>query len=163
MSLGMVSVGVSFKGLYEKIGEYSYAGAGLDAGSQVFVLPFLKLGFGFYDIGSGLTPVRGDRDTLERKYDLASPSFRINAALISEIGLTLVTGFVRKLEQSEYFWNFGVQYDVKEFLSIYAGMCDSQFSTGLTIRVVNLEISYAFVFDNIDGGVNNVVSASMLF
>ena len=163
ISLGAAAIGVSVKGLYERIGEYSYAGVGLDAGSQIFVLPFLKLGFAAYDLGAGLKPLDDDGGNLENKYDLGYPSFRINAAAISEIGFTISFGLVKKLEQSDYFFTFGVQYDVKKFLSIYAGMCDSEFSAGLAVKAFNCEISYAFVFDNINGGANNVVSASIFF
>ncbi|MDR3237214.1 MAG: hypothetical protein LBT84_01790 [Spirochaetia bacterium] len=162
-SLGVASVGFSLKGLYERIADYSYAGAAIDAGAQVFVLPFIKLGFAMYDIGTGLMPVNDDNGSLKKEYDLGNPSFRINAAVISDVGFTLVVGFMRKLEQDDYFFNFGVQYNVKQFLSIYAGMNNEDFSAGLTVRIGNLDVSYAFVFDNINGGVNNVVSTSMLF
>jgi len=163
ISLGAVSVGVSVKGLYERIGDYSYAGVGLDTGLQIFVLPFLKIGLAAYDLGSGLAPLNDDNGNLENKYDFGTPSFRGNVAFISEIGFTLSVGFVKKLEQSDYSLTFGVQYDVKSFLSIYAGMYDSEFSTGVAVKAFNFEISYAFVFDKIDGGVNNIVSASILF
>ena len=163
ISLGAASIGMSVKGLYERIGEYSYAGMGLDIGSQVFVLPFLKIGFAAYDIGTGLAPLDDDGGNLRKKYDLGRPSLRGNAALISQVGFTLSVGFMKKLEQNDYCLACGVQYDVKKFLSIYAGMCDSQFSTGIGIKVSNFEIAYAFVFDGIDGGVNNVISASILF
>ena len=163
LSLGVASIGLSVKGLYERIGEYSYAGVGLDAGSQIFVLPFLKVGLAAYDIGTGLKPLDNKDGYLENKYDFGSPSFRINVAFISDIGFTLSVGFMKKLEQSDYLLSCGVQYDVKRFLSVYAGMCDSEFSTGVGIKISNFEISYAFVFDGIDGGANNVISASFFF
>ncbi|MCL2026442.1 MAG: hypothetical protein FWG92_06525 [Leptospirales bacterium] len=163
IGLGAAAVGVSVKGLYERIDKHSYAGAALDAGSQIFLLPFLKLGFAVYDLGAGLKPLNDDGGNLENKYDLGYPSFRINAAAVSDVGFTLSFGLMKRLEQSKYFFTFGVQYDVKRFLSIYAGMCDSEFSAGLGIRAFNCEISYAFVFDSINGGANNIVSASIFF
>lgn len=161
-SIGIASVGFSFKGLYEKIGDYNYAGAGVDIGAQTFVLPFLKVGFTVYDLGTGLTPVNGGSD-LDKNYDFGRPSFRINTAIITDLGFTFVVGVMKKIEQDKYFTSFGIQYDAADLLTLYAGMDDTNFSAGVSLNVFSIDISYALAFDKIDNGVNNIVAVSMLF
>jgi hypothetical protein len=160
--MGVASMGFSLKALYEKIGDYRYMGFGSDAGVQVFVLPFLKVGFLFQDIGTGMTPTGGQRD-VENRYDLAMPSLRLGAALMSDTGLTFALSVVRRIEQDEYILGGGVQYEVAKYMSLCMGASDSCFSAGLSLRIWNVSLSYAFSFDNVDNGADNVISLSMLF
>jgi len=161
-SMGLSSFGMSLKVLYEKIGDVSYMGAGCDLGTQVYVLPFLKVGFMVQDLGTGLIPA-GSQENIETKYDLALPALRLGVALISDTGLTFAVSAIRKLEQEEYEINAGVEYDLIKYITIYLGVSSSQFSSGITVKMANLNISYAFTFDNIDYGMNNIASVSLLF
>jgi hypothetical protein len=160
--MGVASLGFSLKALYEKIDDYRYMGLGSDAGVQVFVLPFLKVGFLFQDMGTGMTPAGSQKD-VENRYDLAMPSLRLGAALISDTGLTFAVSVVRKIEQDVYTLSGGVQYEVSRQMSLQMGASDSCFSAGISLRVWNVSMSYAFSFDNVDNGADNVISLSVLF
>lgn len=162
ISLGAASIGFSLKGLYEKIADYNYAGAGIDAGAQVFILPFIKVGLTVYDVGTGLVPTNGGED-LDKNYDFGTPSFRINMAVISDVGFTFALGVMKKLEQDDFYPSFGLQYDAADFLTLYAGIDDVNFSAGVSMNMWGIDVSYALTFDQIDNGVNNLVAVSMFF
>ena len=159
---GIASFGFSAKVLYEKIGDVAYAGAGADVGLQVFVLPFLKIGFMAQDLGSGLYPVE-DYPGIKKKYDFAFPTLRLGAAFINNSGLTVSFSVIKKLEQKAFYYGLGVEYDLMRYTSIYLGFSGSQFTSGITIHIANVDISYAFMFDNIRNGYNNIVSLTTLF
>lgn len=158
---GVTSVGISLKGLYEKIGEVGYYGAGADAGAQVEVIPFFRVGFVVMDIGTGLKP-DGTYEYIENKYDFGSPTIKISAALTSrESNFTLALSAVRKLEQKDYELNLGLAYNLATNMTVYGGLSDSFFTAGLSFKLWNLEAAYAFSYDNIDSGYNNIVSLTL--
>ncbi len=160
---GVTSIGFSLKGLYERIGEYSYYGGGLDAGVQTEVVPFLRVGCMVSDIAAGLKPVN-NYEYIENQYDFASPSIKVSAAFTSrESDFVLAVTGVRKLESNTYELNLGVSYALTEAISIYGGLSNSYFTTGLTVTLLNLEFGYAFCYDNINSGYNNIVSLMMEF
>lgn len=160
---GVTSIGFSFKGLYEKIGEFSYYGGGIDAGVQTEVVPFLKVGCMVSDIAAGLKPV-SEYEYIENRYDFASPSIRVSAALTSrESDFVLAVTGVRKLESKNYELNLGVSYAITESISAYGGLSDSYFSAGLTVNLFSIEFGYAFCYDNINSGYNNIVSLMVEF
>lgn len=159
---GIASFGASVKVLYERIDTINYGGAGVDVGTQVFVLPFLKVGFMVQDLGSGLIPMNTEAG-VEEKYDFANPTLRLGIALLSDSGITFALSVIKKLEQDNYQVHAGVQYDMAKYLSLYLGVNDSYFSTGMTINLYNMTVSYGFSFDNIDYGINNTISFSLLF
>ena len=159
---GVASFGASVKMLYERIDTINYGGAGADVGTQVFVLPFLKVGFMVQDLGTGLFPYNNEAG-VDKKYDFAHPSLRLGIALLSDSGLTFAISVIKKLEQDEFQVSAGVQYDLAKYLSLYLGVNDAYFSSGLTFSFYNMTFSYAMSFDNIDYGINNVVSFSLLF
>jgi hypothetical protein len=155
---GISSIGFSLKGLYEKIGEIEYIGGGLDIGAQSEILPFLKVGFLIQDIGTGLKP-REKYENIEDKYDLASASLRLSAAIINRTSdFILAVSGVKKLEQEEFELNMGLQYDVLKFVTIYVGLNDTYFSSGMSIRILGMDVSYAFNYDKINMGYNNIIS-----
>jgi len=159
---GVASFGASVKMLYERIDTVNYGGAGADLGTQVFVLPFLKVGFMVQDLGTGLFPYNNEAG-VDKKYEFAHPSLRLGIALLSDSGLTFALSVIKKLEQDNYQVSAGVQYDLAKYLSLYLGVNNAYFSTGLTVSFYNMTFSYAMSFDNIDYGINNVVSFSLLF
>lgn len=159
---GIASIGASLKTLYERIDKVNYGGAGVDLGTQVYVLPFLKVGFMVQDLGAGLVPMNSEPG-VEKKYDLAYPTLRAGISLISDSGITVAVSIIKKLEQDKYHVSAGVQYDLARYLSLYLGINDSYFASGMTINLYNMTVSYAFSFDNVDYGVNNTVSFSLLF
>ncbi|PKL37271.1 MAG: hypothetical protein CVV44_16695 [Spirochaetae bacterium HGW-Spirochaetae-1] len=161
-SLGVANFGATVKGLYERIADVNYIGGGVDMGVQVFVLPFVKVGFAVHDLGTGLIPA-GDQEGIETRYDLASPMLRLGVAVISDAGLTFAISLSKKLEQDDYAFSGGVQYDLAKYISLYLGVNDSNFAAGITTRFLNTTLSYALTFDNVDNGVNNIVSLSLLF
>lgn len=155
---GISSIGFSVKGLYEKIGEIEYIGGGLDIGAQSEILPFLKVGFLIQDIGTGLKP-REKYENIEDKYDFASASLRLSAAIINRTSdFILAVSGVKKLEQEEFELNMGLQYDVLKFVTIYVGLHDTYFSSGMSIKILGMDISYAFNYDKVNLGYNNIIS-----
>jgi hypothetical protein len=159
---GVASLGISTKVLYERIGNTTYAGVGADIGVQVYVLPFIKVGFMAQDLGSGLYPA-GKYSTVRERWEFASPTLRVGVALISTTGLTVSFSGIKKLEQTALYYSVGVEYDLMRFSTIYMGFNGSQFSTGLTIHISSVDFTYAFMFDNVDNGYNNMVSLTVLF
>ncbi|MBN1532228.1 MAG: hypothetical protein JXA20_06165 [Spirochaetes bacterium] len=159
---GVASVGVSTKVLYEKIGNTVYAGVGADIGVQVYVLPFIKVGFIAQDLGSGLYPVE-KYSTVRERWEFASPTLRLGIALISTTGLTVSFSGIKKLEQTSLYYGIGVEYDLMRFTTIHLGFNGSQFSAGLTLHISSVDFTYAFMFDNVDNGYNNMVSLTVLF
>ncbi len=159
--VGNTAVGLSIKGLYEKIGEYSYSGAGADLGVQTEIIPFLKVGFVLQDIGTGLYPM-DDYTDVEKEYDLGNMSMKLSAAITTR-GADFIIAFsgVKKIEQERYEINVGMQYDLSEMMAIYLGLNDSFFTSGVSVSLWGTEIAYAFAYDKIDYGYNNIVSVKI--
>jgi hypothetical protein len=161
-SAGISNIGVSLKGLYERIADTEYAGAGADIGVQVSILPFLKIGFVIQDMGSGLYPMESS-DEIESKYQFASPSLKFGGALTSDTGFTIAMTGIKKLEQEDFQLNAGIRYQLMKSVNIYLGLNDSNFSSGMMIKVKRVLVSYAFTIDKIDYGYNNIASVTILF
>ncbi len=68
-------MGLSLKGMQERIGESTYYGAAADFGANVDVLPFLRLSFVIQDIGQTM---QGDdsEEKMKRRYDFGYPRSR---------------------------------------------------------------------------------------
>jgi hypothetical protein len=162
VSLGVASLGFTAKGLWEKLGNTNYVGGGLDIGTQVYVLPILKIGFVVQDLGVGLYPVE-DRLGVRKRYDLAYPTLRLGIALITNRNFTLSVSGIKHLEEKTFSYGVGVRYDIVKYVSVFLGMQDLAFSTGIGIHVRQFDVSYAFTIDNIDFGYNHVVSMQLLF
>ena len=161
-AVGVTAIGITVKGLYEKIGTVEYMGLGADFGAQFDVLPFLRLGFVLQDLGTGLSPV-DKGDDVDPKYDFASPSLKLGVALVSDSGVTIALTTVKKIEQNDYEMNIGAAYKVADFLSVYLGINDNVFTTGVTVKLFTMDFSYALSVDRIDSGYNNTVSFSLFF
>ncbi len=161
-SAGISNIGISLKGLYERIADTEYAGGGADIGVQVSMLPFLKIGFVIQDIGSGLYPMESS-DEIKSEYQFASPSLKFGGAITSDTGFTIAVTGIKKLEQEEFQLNAGIRYRLMKPLNIYLGLNDSNFSTGVMIKIKRVLISYAFTIDKIDYGYNNIASMTILF
>ena len=100
---------------------------------------------------------------IEKRFDIAYPSLKLGLSLISDRGVTIALSTVKKLEQDDYEIGFGVLYDLGRGATIYLGLNNLNISTGLTVNVYNIAISYAVAVDKIDFGYNNLVSVKMLF
>jgi hypothetical protein len=161
-SAGISNIGVSLKGLYERIADTEYGGAGADIGVQVSMLPFLKIGFVIQDIGSGLYPIDSS-DEIESEYQFASPSLKFGGAITSDTGFTIAVTGIKKLEQEDFQLNAGIRYRLMKSVNIYLGLNDSNFSSGVMIKVKRVHVSYAFTIDKIDYGYNNIASVTILF
>ncbi len=161
--MGVASLGVSFKGLNEKIGNVNYWGMGSDIGGQIEIMPLVKIGFIVQDIGTWLKPVSGDPD-IDKKYNFTLPVFKLSASVSSRDSdiIASVSG-IKKLEQDNYEVNFGIQYSIIKNISIYLGLNNSDFSSGLSVKLSGFDVAYAFTFDRIDSGYNNIVSLTMVF
>jgi hypothetical protein len=162
VSLGVSSFGFSLKGLYEKIGNTSFVGCGADVGTQVYVLPFLKVGLMLQDLGTGMYPLNKRYDIRER-YNFAYPTLRLGIAVITNRNFTLAVSGIKKLDQKSFGYSIGAQYDIMKWASVYIGMQNLVFSAGFTFHIVQFDVSYAFTMDTINKGFNHNVSAAVLF
>lgn len=161
MQWNIVSFGLSLKGYYESIGESTYSGAGADAGFQLFLLPFLKLGVMVRDAGGFLKPQ--DAPDSENRYDFFKPQIKAGIAFLSDSGFKIALSGSKKLEQTGFEFGGGVEYDLTRFLSVNAGLSDNFFSAGFTMKLLNMDIAYAINFDKIDFRYNNTISLAILF
>jgi len=161
-SMGVTNLGVTVKGLYEKIEDTTYLGGGLDFGVLVTVIPFLTVGFTVTDLGTGLKPVANENN-VKNKYDMTYPALNFGAALITDAGFIFAGTITKRLEHDGYILSTGVKYALAKNMNVLLGMSNACFSTGVTISVLGLNIAYGFGFDKIDNGVNNTVSVSFLF
>ena len=161
-SMGVTNVGLTVKGLYEKIDDISYIGGGIDFGAQVAILPFLSVGFTATDLGTGLYPVTGE-DDIKKTYDMAYPMLNLGAALNAGTGYIIVASISKRLEQEGYMLSGGIKYELAKYMNVMLGMSGSSFSAGVSLSLPNMIIAYGLSFDRIDYGVNNTVSASFFF
>ncbi len=159
--MGIVSLGFSAKCLYEKIGHTQYIGAGLDIGTQIYALPFIKIGFVIQDIGVGLYPIESYYG-IRKKYDFGFPTLRLGIAFVSK-SFSLAFSGIKNLEQDIFNWGLGVEYRPWRFVTFYLGLRDLLFSAGLSLHVIVVDMSYAFTFDAIDDGYNHMVSVKLTF
>lgn len=162
VSLGVTSFGFSVKGLYEKIGNDYYLGCGADIGTQVYLLPFLKVGLMVQDLGTGMYPMV-KRMGLDRTYAFAYPTLKLGIALITNRNFTLAVSGTKKLDLKTFGYSVGAQYDVVKWATIYIGIKDRVFSAGLTFHVVQFDVSYAFTMDTITRGFNHIASVKVTF
>ncbi len=162
ISLGMASIGVGVKCLYEAIGDVHYMGVGADIGAQIYVLSFLKIGFMIQDIGTGLCPI-DDYEGVGKRYDFAYPTMRLGIMISTDAGISVSLGGIKKIEQEDFGFCFSIGYDIVRYFSLYVGLNNLNFSCGATVEVYNFNLTYAFAIDNIDFGYNHIVSMGMLF
>ncbi len=155
------SFGLSAKGYYENIGKSAYSGAGADAGLQIFVLPFLKCGVMVRDAFGFLKPQ--DAPDSEKRYDLFKPQIKTGFAFLTNAGVKISLTGSKKLEQPGYEFGAGIEYEVSRFLTVNTGIFDNYFSGGFTLKLLNMDVSYAINFDRIDYGYNNTFSLALLF
>jgi hypothetical protein len=161
-NFGLSSVGVSVKGLYERLSDAQYSGAALDIGAQAEPLPFIKIGFVAQDIGIGLYPIGGRN--LEKKYEFGSPTLRASAAFTSRTSdLMFGVGMVRHIEQNRFEFNAGARYDPVEKVSLSLGFSDGMFSAGAGWRFWQCEAWYSISYDRINMGYNNSISLTVLY
>lgn len=161
MQWNIVSFGLSLKGYYEKIGDSTYSGAGADAGFQLFLLPFLKLGVMVRDAGGFLKPQ--DAPDSEDRYDFFKPQIKSGIAFLSDSGFKIALSGSKKLEQTGFEFGGGVEYDVTRFLTVNAGLSDNSFTAGFTMRLLSVDVAYAINIDKIDYKYNNTISLAILF
>ncbi len=161
--MGVASVGVSLKALNERAGKISYYGLGSDIGAQIELVPLVKIGFVVQDIGTGLKPVK-KYENIDNKYDFASPVFKLSGSITNRASdiIASISG-IKKLEQDDFEVNFGFQYNIFKYTSLYLGLNDSLFSSGVSFRFFNIDLTYAYTFDKINYGNNNILSLTLVF
>lgn len=161
MQWNIMSVGISFKGYYEAIGKSTYSGCGADAGVQVFILPFIKVGVMVRDGVGFLKPY--DAPESENRYDFFKPQITTGMAFLTDSGIKISFSGSKKLEQTDFNYGVGVEYAISKYLILDTGLCDNFFSAGFTIKLLNMDVSYAINFDRIDMGYNNTISVAVIF
>lgn len=161
MQWNVVSIGISAKGYYETIGESVYSGAGADAGFQIFLLPFLKLGVMVRDAAGFIKP--HDAPDSEKRYDFLQPQIKIGMAFFTDTDVKIAFSGSKKIEQSDFEFGVGVEYSLTKYLTLNTGILDNYFSAGFTIKLLSMDVSYSLNFDKIDYGYNNTISLAVLF
>ena len=96
MDLGVASIGLSLKAIYEEIGDYSFFGFGSDVGAQLEVIPFVRVGLVVQDIGTGLRPGK-EYEHIENEYNFVSPIIKFSAAVNGISGLSLFFTGIKEL------------------------------------------------------------------
>jgi hypothetical protein len=161
-SMGITDIGVTAKGLYERIDDTTYLGGGFDFGVKVSVIPFLTVGFTVTDLGVGLKPI-ANVNNVKNKYDMTYPSLNVGASLNTDSGFMFAGTVSKRLEQDGYILSVGVKYALAKYMNVILGMSDSCFSAGVSVKTFGFNIAYGFSFSKIDNGMNNTVSVSFLF
>lgn len=161
-SFGVSSIGATIKILYESIADVNYMGIGTDIGTQIYILPFLKVGFVIQDLGTGLYPVE-NYEGIKKEYDLAYPTLKLGISLSTDAGISVALSGVKKMEQDGYGFCLGIEYEIVKYFAIRIGMNNDSFTCGTTIEYANFSLSYAFLLDRIDYGYNNILSLMLMF
>lgn len=160
-STGITNIGASLKCLIEKIGDKNYFGGGIDFGTTADILPFLKLGFVIQDIGTSLYN-NNESGAFQKRFDFGYPSIKVGALITTTTDIVIALSVVKKVEQKDFEVNAGIQYNVFKRINLYLGLNDSNFSAGMSVRMWDVDIGYAFAFDKINYGINNLVSISLV-
>jgi len=160
MSFETVNIGVTLKGIYQTVGDVTYLGAAVDAGVQLSLFTFVKIGLVVQDVGAGLVPVAG---SAELKYNLGYPVVRASVALVSEEENTIAVSIVKNLDQDGIDFHVGIKYNLHKTTAVCLGLTNEYFTTGISFTFGFFSISYAFMIDRINYGFNNTVSLTMIF
>ncbi len=159
---GVASLGMSLKTIYVNIAEKKYYGFGADLGMQVELIPLVKIGIVVQDIGTGLKPAK-NYDNTDSGYDFSYPVVKIGASVTDRSSdFTAAVSGIRELEENDFKINFGFQYNIFKFSSIYLGVNSSAFTTGISLKFFNLNLSYAFMYDKEEFGYSNTLSLTLL-
>ena len=157
---GVASVGFSLKPVYVDLEDTKYYGFGADIGMQVELIPLVKIGIVVQDIGSGLKPAENYENT-SSKYDFISPTVRLGASVTNRSSdFILAVSGIRKINENDFDVNFGFQFNAFKFSSLYLGVSSTLFSSGISIRFLGMDLSYAFLYDNEDFGYTNMLSVT---
>ncbi|HON16600.1 MAG TPA: hypothetical protein PLA51_08990 [Spirochaetota bacterium] len=159
--VNIISFGLNVKSYYEAIGEYTYYGFGADAGAIVYLLPFIRMGIMIRDGVGFLSPQKEEYS--EESYDFFKPEIKVAFALLTDAGVRVALSGSRKLEQDNFDYGAGVEFDLSKNLMLSAGLNDGYFSCGFTLKLFKMDISYALNFDKIDYGYNNTISLTVFF
>ena len=158
--LGAASVGFSLKPVYVDMGEMKFYGLGADLGLQVELIPLVKIGIVMQDIGSGLKPAKNYENT-SSEYDFISPTVRLGASITNRSSdFILAVSGIRKLDEGDFDVNFGFQFNAFKFSSLYLGVSSTIFSSGVSVRFLGMDFTYAFLYDNEDFGYTNMLSVT---
>jgi hypothetical protein len=158
---GVASLGMSLKTIYVDNVNTRYYGLGADLGMQIELIPLVKIGIVVQDIGTGLKPAKNYDNTASR-YDFTYPVVKIGASVTDRSSdFILAVSGIRKLEENGFKINFGFQYNIFKFTSLYLGVSSSALSTGISLRFLNMDILYAFMYDKEDYGYSNTLSFAL--
>ncbi len=161
--LDFISLGVTGKALYENIDSTTYYGGGADFGIQADFIPLIGFGVVMQDLVQTMRPLEKSK-YISDDFDFSSPQIRMNVSVSSRTSDIIISfGLVRNLEDSNYSFKLGFKYDLTEFLNLAVGLNDSQFSSGVNLKIWQLDLSYAVSLDKIDMGYNNTVSVKVIF
>jgi hypothetical protein len=159
---GVASLGMSLKTIYVDNVKARYYGLGADLGMQIELIPLVKIGIVVQDIGTGLKPAK-NYDNTGSRYDFTYPVVKIGASVTDRSSdfIVAVSG-IRKLEENDFKINFGFQYNIFKFSSLYLGVSSSAFTTGISLKFFNMDITYAFMYDKEDFGYSNTLSFTLI-
>ncbi len=156
MSRGVASFGISLKGLYENFEENIYYGIGSDIGTQIEIIPLLKIGLVIQDAVTILKPLETDTDNEDHEF--ITPFVKFSAALDNISGFTFsFTGGT--IVKDDYEFNYGIRYSISSQFSVSAGLNDYNLLTaGLSCSVNDADIAYSFSYDFDRKKNNNIIS-----
>lgn len=154
MSYGPASFGISLKLLSVKMEDSNSMGIGSDIGTQIEVIPLLKIGIVIQDIVTG---IKSESET-GNKIDFTYPVLKFSTALDDIYGFTIsITGI--KAIKDGFEINYGCKYSLYDGISIYIGLNDHVlFCTGISYTLFDAEIIYSFSYNKNDSRYINMFS-----
>ncbi len=156
ISHGVASFGISIKGLYENFEEKTYYGIGSDIGTQIEIIPLIKIGLVVQDAGTILRPL--EIDTGDEDHEFVTPFIKFSAALDNISGFTFsFTGGT--IVNVDYEFNYGIRYSISNQFTVSAGLNDySLLTAGFSCSIIDADIAYSFSYDFDKKKNNNIVS-----
>ena len=142
------SFGATFKAIREEIDTYSAMGYGFDAGTMVHIRPGLQTGLAVTNILAPQIKLRSVADKYPRDIRfgvMAQPGSRF----------TILTDLI-KPEKRSLKVRFGTEYKLARFLSLRAGINESEITAGMGIELKDWGLDYAFGYNDAAAGVQDL-------
>jgi len=159
----IAALGFSGKILYEQIDDKIFMGAAIDAGTQIVLLPFLKVGVVAQNIGIGLAPLSSSYSGIDYTYSFGLPSLKFSLMLVNSDKNSFTVTIEKNLDEEDFAYSFGIQFYIIKEIAIYLGFNKTNFTTGISFVFYKVRLSYSLAFDPIDYGFNHAFSLSAMF
>jgi len=149
-----LSLGSTFKIVYQQILSYRGVGAGLDIGLLYKPFEFLNLGCNIQNVIAPQVKLKDEIDT----YPL---NFRFGVALKLLSGSLSLSNDIEKTLTSPFKFHVGMEYWLCPFLGIRGGIDDSEITGGIGLTYKGYSLDYAIASQSL--GISHRVSFTWTF